>query len=202
MKYLACLVSLVLVGSLVLGGCATIATGTSQTISITSNVDGAQLFLDGQLIGTTPFHGTVKKNKKVITIEKEGYRSEKIVLSKTLEGAFWGNIIIGGTVGSITDFASGGAYTYAPATYQIDLKDNSQTALGFELELAVRKFSMIYIDDISRDLASGQGEYLSALIALVNTENSSPRTISNVRTALEASGGNHVEFGAAMVALI
>ena len=101
--------------SLFITSCATIATGTTQLVTINSNVDGATVSLDGVNVGKTPFTGEIKKNGKVVTIEKEGYKTYTIALSSSLEGLFWGNIIIGGTLGSITDFASGAAYKYAPA---------------------------------------------------------------------------------------
>lgn len=183
-------------------GCATITKGTSQQISITSNIDGATLYLDGSVIGTTPYYGEVPKNKKELKVEKEGYRTETIVLSKTLEGMFWGNIILGGTIGSITDFASGGAYAYAPATYQVDLKSDAQSALEFEQEYAVRKFSMIYIDEISRDLAAGEGEYLAALLELMDKQDSLPQAAGEVRNALESCKGRQTDFGNAVVALL
>lgn len=196
MKNTACLLSFTVMACLALAGCASIVKGSTQSISITTNVDGATLFLDGVEIGTSPFLGIVKKNKEELKIVKDGYRTETIVMSKTLEGLFWGNIIIGGTLGSITDFGTGAAYTYAPATYQIDLKANEQSMLEYNRELSARRFSMIYIDEISRDLAAGEGEYLSALIEIVGAE------AEDVRIALKSSGGNQVAFGNAVVALI
>jgi len=183
-------------------GCASIATGTSQSVSITSNVNDAKLFLDGSEIGTTPFNGIIPKNKKEIKIVKEGYQTETIVLSKTLEGIFWGNIILGGTVGSITDFASGAAYTYAPATYQIDLKANDQTSSDFERQYMIRKFSMIYIDEISRNVATGGGEYTSALIDMLRDGTDHAIDLEDIRAALESSYGDQTLFGKAIVDLI
>lgn len=183
-------------------GCATISTGTSQTISITSNVNGAKLFIDGEEIGTTPFNGIIPKNKKEIKIVKEGYQTETIVLSKTLESMFWGNIITGGTLGSLTDFASGAAYTYAPATYQIDMKSNDQTSSEFERDYTIRKFSMIYIDEISRNVATGGGEYTSALIDMLQAGTDNEIDLEDIRAALESSDGDQTLFGKAIVDLI
>lgn len=189
-------------GALLLVGCATITKTSSQSIAITSNVDGARLYLDGVQVGSTPFNGTVPKNKKEIKIEKEGYRTETIVLSKTLEGMFWGNIILGGTIGSITDFATGAAYAYAPATYQIDLKSNDQTAADFEHEYVARRFSMVYVNEISRDLGASGGEHLTALCELMGAQANDPTTTTAIRGALQSSSGDAVAFGNAIVALL
>jgi len=48
----------------VVSACATIASGKTQAISVSSNVEGADVFLDGILIGQTPFTGPVAKNKR------------------------------------------------------------------------------------------------------------------------------------------
>lgn len=180
-------------------GCATIVAGTTQSMSITSNVDGAEIYLDGEKIGTTPFNGPVKNNGKELRLELRGYRTSTVVLSKTLEGIFWGNIIIGGTLGSITDFASGAAYAYAPATYQVDLKADGVSMDQFNRQVSARKFAMLFIDEISRDLAAGSGDHLSALSRLIAPEDSAAG-LDVVRSALRNSGGDQVLFGRAMVA--
>lgn len=176
-------------------GCATIASGTTQSISISSNVEGAELFLDGELIGTTPYTGEVAKGKSSLRVEAEGYRTETVVLSRALEPVFWGNIIIGGTLGSITDFASGSAYQYAPATYQVELQATDQSEEEYRQQLAVRKFSILYIDQISREVASGEGgDHLRALSSLVEAHAGSALSTEEVSAALLSSRGHPVVF--------
>jgi hypothetical protein len=200
MRHIIYLASLVVV-SFSFSGCATITSGTSQTITITSNVDGAAIFLDGELVGMTPFTGKVKKNKNTFRIEKEGYQIGTVTTSKSLDPLFWGNIITGGTIGSITDFASGAAYTYAPATYQVNLRANGQTLDDFMREVAIRKFAMLYINEISQDLARGAGDYLSALIEIIDSNHVNQKETSknDIRTALASSRGNQVIFGDVLV---
>ena len=41
--------------------CATIASGRTQVVTVGSNVDGADIFLDGVSVGTTPFTGELWK---------------------------------------------------------------------------------------------------------------------------------------------
>jgi hypothetical protein len=185
----------------VTGGCATIMKGKNQTVSITSNVDAAEIFLDGQRIGVTPFVGLVPKNKSMLMVQKTGYQAANVALSKTLEPAFWGNIIIGGTLGSLTDFATGAAYQYAPASYQVELRAASQSVEEFRKQVELRGFAMIYIDEISRDLGRGTGDHLSALLSLLNAEQPGTVGATAVRDALTASQGDQVGFGQRIVAL-
>ncbi len=115
------LVSIVCLG-LVFAGCATIVGGTSQNVSINSNVKGADVIVNGETVGKTPYNGPIKRGKTTtVTLQKDGYDPKTITLSTEIESIFWGNIIIGGVLGSTTDLATGGMYKYAPATLQIDL---------------------------------------------------------------------------------
>jgi hypothetical protein len=188
--------------TLLSAGCATIVKGRTQTISVSSNVDGAELFLDGLRIGTTPFAGMVPKSKATLMVQKPGYKTQTISLSTSIEPIFWGNIITGGTIGSITDFASGAAYQYAPASYQVDLKPEGQSQADFERRAAARKFAMIYLGGISADLAKGSGEHLDALLAIVNGEKRGGADADAIRAALVASDADPVRFGNRIVEMI
>ena len=117
------LVLFLTVSLLAVTGCATITQGRTQTVSINSNVSDAQITANGVVVGRTPFTGLIaRSNSTVVTVSKEGYVSKTITLDTSVETIFWGNIIIGGVVGSTTDLATGSMYKYAPATLQIDLE--------------------------------------------------------------------------------
>lgn len=113
---------IILVGSVFMFGCSTIVRGTSQTVSINSNVKGADVIVNGDTVGQTPYTGPIKRSSTTtVTLRKEGYESKTITLNSEIEGVFWGNIIIGGFLGSTTDLASGAMYKYAPATLDIEM---------------------------------------------------------------------------------
>lgn len=186
----------------VIAGCATIGTGTTQAITVSSNVEGAEIFLDGVVIGRTPFTGPIKKNKDQLQVEAAGYRSETITLSKSLVPLFWGNIIIGGTVGSITDFATGAAYQYAPASYQVELREEGMSEDAYLRQLGTRKMAMVYIDPIAADLANGGGEYVDALIEMSGYAGARSITESDILSAMKESKGNRTKFGELIVDLL
>ena len=103
-------------------GCATIVKGTTQIVSINSNVSGADIIVNGEPVGQTPFTGQIKrKSGTTVTVKKSGYQPKTITLTTEVESVFWGNIIFGGFIGSTTDMGSGAMYYYAPATLEIDL---------------------------------------------------------------------------------
>ncbi len=114
-----------LVAMSLMAGCATILSGKTQNISINSNVDGADITLDGTLIGKTPFAGVINKPKGTagssITVSKAGYTSKTIMYGAEIEPTFWINILTGGPFGSTTDMATNSMYKYAPASINVDL---------------------------------------------------------------------------------
>jgi hypothetical protein len=105
--------------------CSSIINGTKQTVTIDSNVKGADININGTSVGTTPFTGKIPRGSSTqIYVSKEGYESKSIILNSDIEPIFWGNILTGGVlfVGSSTDFGTGALYKYNPATVVIDLQ--------------------------------------------------------------------------------
>lgn len=106
-------------------GCASIIHGSRQDIRVTSNPSGAvvRVNLNNQAT-TTP--GILTLNRKeigyVLTFEKQGYKPVEVSLRRTVDGWLFGNIIFGGLVGIVIDFASGSAYKLTP--------DEVNTVLG------------------------------------------------------------------------
>lgn len=117
-------------------GCATIIKGDQQPLSVNSNVEGAELFLDGAKIGETPYIGTVERKKEmaILEVKKDGYSSKRVVLDSTIEPVFWVNIISGGVFGSTTDYVSESMFKFAPATLNVDLEKESASAESTEEE--------------------------------------------------------------------
>ena len=102
--------------------CATILKGSRQPLNVTSNVDGANVSINGVVVGQTPFHGMVERKKHAtLMVSKEGYSSKSMILNTEIESAFWVNILTGGPFGSTTDYASGSMWKVGPNTYNVDL---------------------------------------------------------------------------------
>jgi hypothetical protein len=122
MKKVAHCITLVFLVGFVFSGCASIIYGSTQKVTIDSNVQGADILINNKHVGTTPFTGTISRgNETTLTIAKEGFRPKTITMNTSIEPIFFGNIICGGTTGSITDFATDAMYKYSPNTIQVDL---------------------------------------------------------------------------------
>jgi hypothetical protein len=179
-------------------GCATIVRGTSQTITINSNVSGASVELDGAPVGVTPFTGEIKKGKdKTITIRKQGYGTQSITLERKFDmvATGFGNILIGGTTGTTTDWATGAMWLYNPTTYFIQLQEKGQSDWGFQNELYIRKFAMVNHSQIAIDAGKNGGEYMDALADLMKSKMDKETAMLNIQDALEKSKGDQVVFG-------
>jgi hypothetical protein len=112
-------------------GCATITTGTSQTIEVDTKPTGADCEFSREgatiaFIGSTPGNVTVSKDDSQLDIvcRKEGYQDGVGDLTSTFQAMTVGNVLIGGIVGLIVDAASGAATKY-PSSVTITLTPES-----------------------------------------------------------------------------
>ena len=91
-----------------LSGCATILAGKQADVSFSADPEGAQVYVNGSLMGTTPVQVKLENNKDyTIEFRKEGYQSKTVFLNKGL-GAGWLILdIVFGLVPVIVDAATG-----------------------------------------------------------------------------------------------
>ncbi len=108
-------------------GCASIISGKHQDIYIRSNPLGADVLIDGTPAGKTPVTTEVKRKRRhEIKITKEGY-VEEIRLTK--KGYNWwnvGNLVLGGIIGIMIDFATGAVYSVSPDEVNVALSPISK----------------------------------------------------------------------------
>lgn len=112
---------------LIFVSCATIVKGTKQEISVSSNPSQADLKIMATggievYNGKTP--ATVKlarKNEYDVLIYMEGYKEEKVHISKGFNGWYLGNLICGGVIGLIVDAANGAMYKLEPDVVNVSL---------------------------------------------------------------------------------
>lgn len=89
-------------------GCASIISGSKQQMTFQSTPEGATVSVNGRLVGKTPISIQLdKKSGQSLEFKKDGYQPVTMELTTHLDGWFWGNIILGGFIGSTTDGISG-----------------------------------------------------------------------------------------------
>ena len=127
----ALIVSLGIFSCLFASGCATIVKGTTQQIPVASEPTGARVSVDGSAAGTTPTAVTLsRKINHIVTIEKEGYQSESVAITKSMSAAVAGNIIAGGFVGWGVDAMTGAQYNLNPSTISVRLQPTAEAKVA------------------------------------------------------------------------
>lgn len=157
--------------SLSLTGCATIVKGRNQEVTVKTEPEGATIKVDGRVIGRTPMTIMLgKKSKQIMTLEKEGYRTEEFPLTTTMSGWFWGNILFGGLIGSTTDGITGAAIEYSPSQYFIPLSSTQPRNLLIDKRIEAKTFIIANYTEIINELHSTPGAYMQSLLRLLGVE--------------------------------
>lgn len=104
---MACLVAF-------LGGCATILSGNTQKVNVTTEPGKKYTAsVDGQKFTVPAVIELTRANQdKVLTLDE--CPDQKVLLHKEVNPVFFVNILSGGAFGSTTDFASGSMWKYQP----------------------------------------------------------------------------------------
>jgi hypothetical protein len=124
--------------ALALSGCATLFNGTTQAVVLTSTPAGATASVTNRAgekvrTGTTPITltlnrgaGYFKPETYTITLTKEGYAPKELVLSGSVSGWYFGNILLGGGIGMLAvDPVTGAMYTF-PAKVNAELMADAE----------------------------------------------------------------------------
>jgi len=93
-------------------GCATLFKGSTEAISYSSDPPGAEVYVNGQLMGTTPFQLQMKSNQTyTIEFRKDGYQNRTVVLNNSVGGGWIVLDVLGGLIPVIIDAATGDWYS-------------------------------------------------------------------------------------------
>lgn len=102
-------------------GCATVLSGTSGPVRVSSTPSGATV----TLLGTdyqTPAQMTLStKQSYVMTIHKDGYLSVRRAVCRVGNTVSTGNLLVGGAVGILADQSTGAAFLLYPTAIQAEL---------------------------------------------------------------------------------
>lgn len=159
---------LVAASAFLTSGCATILGGKTQTITVNSNVSGAEVLLNEAPLGKTPLTTSLKRGQSgVLRVQAAGYQPYQIAINKKISTLFWVNIFTGGVFGSSTDYSTGAMYEYEPATFMASLSPvgRSDAELSeWRRREGLRGFVLLNSDAIVSELALGRGESVDVLL--------------------------------------
>jgi len=132
----------ILSSAILMNGCATILTGSSDNINFTSEPSGAKIVMDGLDIGKTPATLEIKRSgfkDKAITLKLDGYEDRTFLLQKEFNAMAILNFA--GIIGWFVDFATGSVMKYSDKSYNLDLDPK-----GFNIdELESDKFGRLLL---------------------------------------------------------
>ena len=182
---------------LCLAACATMFRGTVQSVSITSNVAGGVITVDGVHLGSTPFSGQIDKGKSTITVTKEGYVPVTITLKKDFDilCGIVANSSSNSSTGTTTDLITGAFWVYNPSSIYVQLQPLTGSNIEFQNELLIRKFAMMNHSQIAIDAGTNGGEYIDALADLMKSKMDKETAMLSINDALEKSKGDQLAFG-------
>jgi hypothetical protein len=123
----------------VAGGCATIVTGPTVDVSLTTTPSGAKAQVNGQTYVTTnQVQVPIRRGKEpTIHVEKEGYEPQDVKLNRKFGGWVWGNILFGGLIGLGVDLITEHAYGVDPDEIHLTLNPLVTTTKGQAVSTAV-----------------------------------------------------------------
>jgi len=100
--------------------CATLFTGTTETISFNSIPEKASIQFDGFTVGTTPYTMDVKKSfNGIVSMKKDGYETKQFKLQKSFNGVAILNLF--GILGWGIDYVTGAMWKFDRKGYEIEL---------------------------------------------------------------------------------
>jgi hypothetical protein len=147
-----------LAGTVLMAGCSSIISQSEYSVAIDSSPTGASFIITnkaGQRVhsGVTPSSVTLnssagyfKGEAYTIALTKNGYLDKTYTIQSSIDGWYWGNILLGGLIGMlIVDPATGAMYNL-PDRVDISLE---QTATSASL-LQIKTIDMLTADDKAR----------------------------------------------------
>ncbi len=123
--------SLTICLSLILPGCATMVTGSTQDITITSNPSGAIVKINGKNLKTPTRVTLSKKDRHFVVIEKPGYESAVVPVQRRPS---WWNLLdflwlYGAFIPLVFDTYTGGFYVFSDEAIHVNLTPESAETL-------------------------------------------------------------------------
>lgn len=184
-------------------GCASIVKGTDQKLTFDSEPDGATVSVSGRVLGKTPLTASVDRaSNQVFTFEKEGYETHTSQLSTTTNPWFFGNIVLGGLIGSTVDGISGAIHQYSPDQYFITLTPESPVdRISSSDPRRVKELVIAFSGKIRKQLAGGDGELVDTLLNLINAGEGDKTTTIRALNKLALNNSDDLEFAEKIIAV-
>lgn len=153
---------------LLLGGCATILSGTSEELTVSTDPDDARIYVDGLLVGqgTTTFTASRSGAPPEIRVEKDGYRTQQFKPKSSFNGVALINSTF--VLSWATDLVSGAVTQYDRNEYHVQLVKKGRA--GLSPRQRIIRFSLSNWAVLRTNIASGDGDFLDGLAGIAGSQ--------------------------------
>ncbi len=198
--------STIIICAALIGGCASIMHGTSQEMTFQSSPEGVTVTVSGRIIGKTPITSRLdKKSDQSVVFSKDGYTPVTMTLTTFLDSWLWGNIVLGGFIGSTTDGINGAVNEYSPSQYFVTLTPSGVSNIeSFTLKTSYAKakeFIVGHHANLMTNLSRDGGEDFSSLMGLLRIEKDQHADALRKIQALSKVYGDAPAFADGVIAL-
>lgn len=154
-------VTLIALSIAILSGCSSIVSKSHYPVSVNSSPDGASFSVtnkSGQKVhsGVTPSTVTLDssagyfdRETYTFVVEKDGYQPRTYVLTSTIDGWYWGNILLGGVIGMLIVDPITGAMYNLPERTDISLEPEVAALPGTE-GLTIATIDSLSVEQLNR----------------------------------------------------
>jgi hypothetical protein len=180
------------VAVVLLQGCATIFTGTHDTLSFDANVPGVRLTIDGMYQGELPLTVDMSRNfvggrRFLARFERDGYVTQEFQLNRDFNAVSILDISSPLTSGGV-DVLSGSIMKFSPRDYHVQMLEKSDTAnsRAFRRSLEIYRFALANHARLQEDIARGGGSHLQTFAWLVCDGDEAPARLVAAATIRRA----------------
>lgn len=150
--------------AILMTACATIITGTTDVIQLSSNPSGATISITDEtgteiFSGTTPTTATLYKSTGFFNgadysmkISKSGYDTKTVALNRRLSGWYIGNVIFGGLLGILIIDPATGAMWALDTQPSLSLTRSGLPGVGSGADDAESRLILMELDDIPAEM--------------------------------------------------
>lgn len=120
---------LLLTFALFLGGCATLIHGSSQSIRVESEPEGARVEVDGRPVGQTPMTVDLSRGQDHrVRLHHEGYEAHTVTLQQGR--SLWASVNLLNLIvpGMLVDLSTGAFYSLGPEPISPSLDETTPAA--------------------------------------------------------------------------
>ncbi|MBR4584374.1 MAG: PEGA domain-containing protein [Bacteroidales bacterium] len=127
-------VCFLLIASILFSSCATILSGGKTKIRVYDGMPpNAQVYVDGNYVGTAPckfkVHKTMKNAQHKIDIKATGYETQTVTTNRKFSAGFFILDIFTGVIWTVIDFATGNLYKQRPKKIHYNLMPIGNTSM-------------------------------------------------------------------------